>query len=428
MKANKSKDICLFSVKGTGHNLIYLKILIDSLLAKKHNVIVSIPKNCLHSESFNTHIRPIEHRIRIVAHPGINSSNIVINSWQECQALKYVINNMPIKPDIVLVPNGTQIPFLWPLFKIIDYFLVKQVKVFKFGMLGVGIDLSTKSVKDKTINKIKEILLSLNPKCSLNTIDACGYELLGKQTKNLQDIFSLVPDPMDSVALVNKLDAKKYFNLPQNSFVISISGALNSHPRKNTKLLIDALSSSKINKNIVLLMAGMLSDDLQHYVSKSSASNEGRIFTASRYLTDKELTIATCASDIVCTSYSEHYSPSGIVLRAIKCNVPVLVPKYHWFQFMVENFNIGWTIPLLTQDSLIESIKQAHIELGQGHSLPAANKVLAKYFSEENFSAHWFQDFENKSSNLFSLEELRAEYMNLIKTEYIKSNNNLSLK
>jgi glycosyltransferase involved in cell wall biosynthesis len=419
MNTNDKKNICLFSVKGTGHNLVYLKILIDALLVKEHNITVAIPKDCLQSESFNMHIKSIKHRITIITHPGTNSSNIVINSWQECQTLKFTLNNMVNKPEIVLVPNGTQIPFLWPFFKLINYFLIKQVKNFKFGMLSVGIDFSTQSFKVKLLNKLREILLSLNPKDSLNTIDACGYELLSKRAKHLQSKFSLVPDPMDSIAIMNKLDAKKYFNLPNTAFVISISGALNSHPRKNTKLLIDALSSAVLNKNIVLLMAGKLSDDLQSYVSASPADKEGRIFTVNRYLTDKELTIATCASELVCTPYSEHYSPSGIILRAIKCNVPVLVPNYHWFQFMVENFNIGWTIPVLTQRSLAESIEQAFQKSSQVYTLPAANELLPKYFSEENFSAHWFQTFDQEQGTILSIKELQAKYKHMISRQSI---------
>jgi len=411
------QHILLFTAKGTGHNLIYLKILLDALLIKKYKITIALPKSCLKSESFKYHIQRFTNKIEIVLHTGSNTTNSFINSWHECIRLKDTISLMKETPSVVLAPNGSQIPFLWPLFRSIYSRQLKQVEKFQFGMLSTGIDFSARTFKSKIVNKLRVMLLSLNPPSSLKTIDAYGFQLLESKFTSLKRIFSLVPDPMDTVELVDKKQARNYFNLPEKSFIISISGALSSHPRKNTKLLIDATLSTQTNKNIVLFIAGKLTDELNCYIKDNSAKTYGRIITVNRYLSDEELTIATCASDVVCTPYSDHFAPSGIILRAIKCNVPVLVPKYHWFNFMIKNFNVGWTIPSLNQKDLTNSIEKVFNELSNNHKLPTANYILKNYFSEKNFSAHWLECIDGDSHDIFSFDKLKLEYKQQIEAQ-----------
>jgi hypothetical protein len=120
-------------------------------------------------------------------------------------------------------------------------------------------------------------------------------------------------------------------------------------------------------------------------------------------LTDQELINLTTAADLVCTPYAEHYSPSGIVLRAIKCRTPVLVPNYHWFKFMVEEFGIGWVIPQLTLAGLSSSIMEAKkkaIEIQPDNTY----RLLEQFYSTKNFVAHWMVSIVE--TEVFSFDDL----------------------
>jgi len=218
------------------------------------------------SESFKTHKQRFTNKIEIVPHTGINTTNSFINSWHECIRLKDTISLMRETPSVVLASNGTQIPFLWPLFRVIYSRQLKQIEKFQFEMLSTGMDFSARTFKSKIVNKLRVMLLSLNPPSSLKTLDTYGFQLLKSIFISLKRIFTLVPDPMDTIELVDKKQARNYFNLPETSFIISISGALSSHPRKNTKFLIDATLSTQTNKNIELFITGKLTDELNCYI------------------------------------------------------------------------------------------------------------------------------------------------------------------
>jgi hypothetical protein len=130
-----------------------------------------------------------------------------------------------------------------------------------------------------------------------------------------------------------------------------------------------------------------------------------RFILYNKYLTDQELINLTTAADLICTPYTEHYAPSGIVLRAIKCRTPVLVPNYHWFKFMVEEFGIGWVIPQLTLAGLSGAIIKAKTETKTFGIKPYFKlPLLEKYYSTKNFVSHWMESVVETEK--FSFDDL----------------------
>lgn len=407
-------DILFFTVKGTGHNLFYFKVFLSYLTKKtlNSNIIVALPSSCLNSESYLSNIKPYETNIQLVIHNGVKQSSPLKNSWQECHLLKDCITKSKLKPQIVLSPNGNQIPYLWPIFSKLYFFNFLEIESFYFALLGVGISCYKQPFKKGLASHVKKLLLAMNTKGSLKTIDAYGFDCLQKENSILKKVFSLVPDPMDNIELHNKSYAREYFNIPDKAFIISISGAMDSHPRKNAKLLIDAIGHHLINQQVVLVIAGKLSDEINKYLMTSQVKKEGRLIVIDKYLSDQEITLVTQASDCVCTPYSEHYSPSGIVLRAIKCQVPVIVPNYHWFKYMVEEFGIGWTIPSLTLDDLIVTVNKAYLEMNHHYTYPRNSQYLNTYFSETNFLAHWLENINKQEIKKYSFTELLVDFNN----------------
>lgn len=404
-------SVCLFTVSGTGHNLYYFKILIPALLEKNYNVTLALPIECVNSDAYKTNVAPFLNDVEVVTHTGKLFASALKNSWAECQRLKQSINAMPEAPSMLLAPNGSSIPYIWPIFRTLNKTLFSSLKTIAFGMLSVGIDCSGSTVKTRLLNLLRTLLLSLNSRGSLKTIDAYGYQVLTSSRSSLRSVFSLVPDPMDNTEVINKQAARALFNLPQHAFVVSISGALNSHPRKNTKLLIDSISSASIQADIVLLAAGKMSAEIKQQIHALSAEQQRRFKVVDRYLSDEEINAVTAASDVVCTPYSGHYAPSGVVLRAIKCNVPVIVPDYHWFKYIIDTFHVGWTIKALDVVNLTSTINQAVREIQSGeYTTPTNNAWLKAYFSEENFVNHWLAVIDQTPANTLSFAQLLEKY------------------
>ncbi|PKG98109.1 glycosyltransferase [Paraglaciecola sp. MB-3u-78] len=407
---NNQKSVLLFTIFGTGHNLVHFNIVIKAMIDKGHQITLVLPENCINKDSYNTHILPYLSHVKIITHQHQHVNGLFLNSWRECGVLRDTILFNNSRYDAILALNCSQIPFLWPIFRIFNLKALKNMAEIKFGMSSTGLNHAPPTIKTKVNNLIRKTLLSLHTDGALKTIDAYAFSKLKNSSPRLQNAYTLIPDPMDKVAIVDKISARGLLGIPDDVFVVSISGSINSHPRKNCPLLISALSDQRINKKICLLIAGKLTPDINEYIKKSQAFQDKRIFVMDRYLSDEELTTITCASDLVCTPYSGHYCPSGIVLRAVKCDVPVLVPNYHWFKFMVDTFNIGCTLKTLTKSTIIDSLNEISEGNGKLRNITAQRMLVKKYFSEDNFAAHWLSQFEGYHP--YSFEELLVDYNN----------------
>ncbi|MFT6907736.1 MAG: hypothetical protein ACJAS1_004420 [Oleiphilaceae bacterium] len=407
---NNHNSVLLFTIYGTGHNLVHFNIVIKAMIQKGYKITLSMPEDCINSDSFNTHILPFLKHVKIIKHNHKHVNNLLFNSWRECSVLRDAIHCNNQNYDAILAINCSQIPFLWPIFKVLNRTILKNTPEVKFGMTSTGLNHTKPTIKTKISNLIRQTLLSFHSEGAIKTIDNYAFTQLENGSRKFQKIFTLMPDPIDKIAVVDKISARSYFAIPDDAFVVSISGSISSHPRKNCPLLINAVSDHRTNKNVCLLIAGKLSTDIDEYIKKSKAFQDKRIFVIDRYLSDQELTTVTCASDLVCTPYSEHFCPSGIVLRAFKCDVPVLVPNYHWFKFMVDKFNIGWTLKALTESAMVDSLNEISEKNRKLQHSTSKNTLIKQYFSEDNFAAHWLSQFDE--NQVYSFEELLVDYNN----------------
>jgi hypothetical protein len=400
--------VLLFTIFGTGHNLVHFNIVIKAMINIGYKITLALPENCINSDSYNTHILPYLNHVKIIRHKCKQLNNLLLNSWHECGILRDSILCNNHHYDAILAMNCSQIPFLWPIFRLLNHQTLKSKAAIKFGMISTGLNYDKPTIKTQINNHIRKTLLSLHSEDAIKTIDNYAFTELENGSRRFQKIFTLIPDPIDAIPVIDKILARDYLGIPEDVFVVSISGSISSHPRKNCRILINALSDKKLNRNVCLLIAGKLSTDIDEYIKKSQAFQEKRIFIIDRYLSDEELTMVTCASDLVCTPYSRHYCPSGIVLRAVKCDVPVLVPNYHWFKFMVNTFNIGWKLKALTKSAIVDSVNEIFEKNSKPQRLTIQTTLLKKYFSEDNFAAHWLSQFEG--NQVYSFEELLVDY------------------
>ena len=168
---------------------------------------------------------------------------------------------------------------------------------------------------------------------------------------------------------------------------------------------ISKMDQTSSSRKIRLVLAGVLSAELRTFINNLSEQERNALHIIDNYLTDQELINAYLNADLVCTPYKDHYSPSGIVLRAMHYNKPVLVPEYHWFKFMVDNFKVGFTVKDLSEDGLataiIETVK--HLD-----SFPfrEKNQIAKRFFDTDNFKAHWqYLILKRESKNLYSFDQ-----------------------
>jgi glycosyltransferase involved in cell wall biosynthesis len=374
-------------------------LLVTELVKLNYKITLCLPNNIEKSEAYESYIKCFETYLNRVTHGGVNrSANPFMQSWQESNYIKKLIS--AVEPDFIFAPTGTQASFTWPIFRLIGYRTPYRLLMLSTGQNKVG-----RGVKVKLENKIRDILLSFNGHNTLCTIDNVGFKQLKNQNKLSAKCFSLVPDPMNDFDKPEKQPLRKEFGFSDSDFIVAICGALDSHPRKNVGLLIEAICAIPSNESVKLVMAGKLNDKIINSLAGLSEDLRKRFILINKYLTDQELINLTTAADLICTPYTEHFAPSGIVLRAIKCRTPVLVPNYHWFEFMVEEFGIGWVIPQLTLAGLSCSIIKAKTDTKTFRIKPYFKfPLLEQYYSTKNFVAHWMESVVETEK--FSFDDL----------------------
>ncbi|RDV28930.1 glycosyltransferase family 1 protein [Alteromonas aestuariivivens] len=361
--------LCIYLPSVTGHHLTYLDKVIRALEPTESLLVLTPAVN----EEFNRITACVG---KVIQYERKFSANSFIQSFHECRVLLKCTQGYAIKK--VIAPTGCSAAFLWPLFN------VKARFDYHFLMLSPAL-INNKSVLE---NLVKAGLLCMHRKGKLSTIDNASYNSNGLFGRFIRNKFSLIPDPIDTNTPAEKADALKHFGLEKGDFNVLMCGALNSHPRKNTLTLIKSVIQIPPGEKIRLVLAGRISPDILDYIATLPAEQSRKLLVINRFLSDQELMDITHCCNLVCTPYTHHYSPSGIVLRAIKTRTPVLVPNYHWFRYMKDNYGIGYSVETLSEDNIAQAIVDIK-NRKKPEPLFGHQQELIDYFSAENFQQHW---------------------------------------
>jgi glycosyltransferase involved in cell wall biosynthesis len=160
--------------------------------------------------------------------------------------------------------------------------------------------------------------------------------------------------------------------------------------RKGIDLLIAAFATGALGCDCRLLLAGLLSPDVQSLLIGPMAElvHQERIIVINRYLDDSELHAAMSALDVVCTPYPRHIGSASIVIRAAAAGRPVVASDFGWLGMVVPRFNLGWLCDDSDPRSLGSTIGFALQRSSEFRSTEAARRFVS-FHSVENFQTAW---------------------------------------
>ncbi len=185
------------------------------------------------------------------------------------------------------------------------------------------------------------LLSSPTLKC-IFTID----ELLAKYVNDLNQVHShkikYAPDPAEPPRKVDSLEIRKQIGIPENAMAILVYGALDE--RKGLDVLIDAVNKLDADSNIHLLLVGLQSNTIRKLLTSDSANmlkNKKRIFEINEFVNDTIEQEVFAACDIVWVGYREHYTMSGVLVRAGMYSKPVISCEEGLIGWYTKNKCIG---------------------------------------------------------------------------------------
>jgi len=390
----------LFVTATTGHNLTYARIILEALVANNIRCTLALPKTQEFEAEFINQIGEIRRSIDVLEYPQTENSKKsgFIGSWGQCKDFHWCIHKTGASS--IIAPTGTLLPYTWGLYRRLALPLRKQSKIsITLSMLSTGFVSEMKSsqtlaskIKQKLEQFARRNLLRLLPENCIATIDACAFERLKEQDRWTAGRFFLIPDPIIPWGLTNKITARQELDLDQDVFYVGLLGAFAAHPRKNLSLALEAIRLLGTSSPFRVLIAGKLGprDHELLLTTYRDLLDSKFVRVIDKYLSDFEMGRAISAIDIACIPYSHHYAPSGIAAQAAAAGCPVIVPKYHWFDFAVATYGIGWTFYPLSSDALAKTLVEV-ASLIPDHQLSPEGKMWLMKSSVENFQKLWLQ-------------------------------------
>jgi glycosyltransferase involved in cell wall biosynthesis len=224
----------------------------------------------------------------------------------------------------------------------------------------------------------------------LHLLDPLPYEQMPRANKRVMPRISLMPDPVEPVASIERIEARRQLGLPEEGRYTCCAGRLDR--RKGVHLLLAAFQAaqSRLSPTDRLLLAGPLAPDarvlLEHEYGQLLA--DGRILLIDRVLSVEKIVLALSAADVISTPYPNHIGSASFVIRAAAVGRPVLGSDFGWIGHVVPRFRLGWTCQVYDIEAFAAALVASLERAAAWRPSDAAERFI-DYHSPENFQAHW---------------------------------------
>ena len=379
--------VLIYCPSHEGHHFVFIKLLIPEICRVGASVVLAITAKGRNSKEFRTHLEPISGAFDIdtnIDEPK-ESSEFRRKSVSEFRA---AVERQ--RPEYVLAPAADSLLPLLGINAVLGRWRVPSGIRVEFALIRANFGYLAKNVADRARFWAKEVVISLPiSQDPLLVIDPVAFENINARGSALAGKTRLVPEPLDDVQPVERAAARRRLGLPEAGRYIGCTGLLDT--RKGIDRLIKAFTKADLAGNDRLLLAGVLDKDVESAAGaelKSLAAN-GRVVLLNRYLTDEELNLAICATDVVSATYwTAHCAPSGIVNRAAVIGRPVLASRFGWSDFMVPEFGLGTLTDISNPETFARDIATALEQSGSFVQSPKTAR-LREFLSPGNFAACW---------------------------------------
>jgi len=204
-------------------------------------------------------------------------------------------------------------------------------------------------------------------------------------------LVGVMPEPIAAAEVRDARQAREALGWPPDHRFVLVAGYLDE--RKCVGEIVAAFSSAFAGRaGISLVLAGRMAPAIRAEVEPLLArlDRDGQLVWLDRYVSDRELTLALHAADLVCTVYRAHEGPASIANRAVVAGRYVLAGPGAWFDWTIRRLGLGMTCPSLDPADLRAALREA-IERAAGFVPGEVSRRFARFNSLENFEATWLQ-------------------------------------
>ena len=381
--------ILIFEPDHSGHRFTYVRHLIAGLLELPGigPITLVCTKEALDSDEYANQIKPIESKIAIAGEVGTlcGSQNDVAK--QRLRALEDAIAAHPA--DHLYVPSADGLTqmlgmrTLRPGGGVIPKAMTSEAAMHRGSFAYPATTLKRRVKIGLGFRAIQR-----SPWTHLHFVDPLGYEAAVKLSPKLAGRCTVLADPVDRVAPMDKAKARRRLGIEPTGRWIGTAGMIDA--RKGCDKLIEAFDMSPAEDSDRLLLAGRLHQDIKNLIDSkySHLVRSGRLVALDRYISDEELAWSLSAMDVVVTAHPAHVGLSNIALRALAANRFVLGSSFGWLGRVVPTFGMGVVCNVGSTTEFAGAISQS-LDAAEWYTRSAAGDRLLEFHSLDNHIAGW---------------------------------------
>lgn len=369
-----------------GHRFTTARVLIEALLelntdsTKINKIIFATNEEAVSSDEYTEQLQPLSKYFELYLLPKTKTSSVpAIKTHRQLMGFRRCLLDNDI--DHIYLPYADyqlQLLTLYSLIPGVKWWPPKPVTESQLMQSTFAYHFAKKSKQILTMFAVKH---SGSDRIHLN--DQLAIDYLAKNDPATLSFVKGIPDPITATIEVDKVSARRLFDLPINSRIIGCLGVINE--RKGADVLLNAFLLAKLKESDILLLAGKLSPELKEQVT---LSQDKRIVCLDRYLSETELSNAISAMDLVVTPYKQVVGSASIIIRAAVANRMVLSSDTGWAGAIVPKYQLGLTSSVKNIEGFSQALENA-IHLSQNFQPSSKKKMFVQYNSEKNVKAHW---------------------------------------
>jgi hypothetical protein len=368
-----------------GHYLNWVKFVVMSLADLASEIVVGIPAAAKDSSQYKLALAPIQDRFRLYDLASDRPANRLKMIRWLAKITSRAIDD--VRPDALYLPTGDGGVDAINLARLLGQNVLRKLEHSEVLLMRrpAAYGISDQRVPAWVGNLSVRIgqwsrVLAIDPVVYAWLKSDCGSKIAARAV--------LAPDPVDSLAPIDRDEARRLSGLPQVGRIISSLGL--QEPRKGVDLLLQAFLKADLQSTDHLLLAGPVALEVHSALktARESMSNPSRILVVDRYLSVHALHQFACASDLIAVPTRAVAQPSTIAIRSIPAQRPVITNNKGWFSYMVPKFQLGLMCDVENIEAFGALLPDA-LEWARNYQVSTAAKRLIEYQRPENFIATW---------------------------------------
>jgi hypothetical protein len=203
-----------------------------------------------------------------------------------------------------------------------------------------------------------------------------------------RDRLAYLPDPSLEYDLPPRRASRAELGIPDEAHLVLLYGSLTA--RKGVSQLIRAASAPQCPISTHILLAGLQNGEVKQFLQQGEAqalSLSGRLHILEQYLDNRLERTVLSAADSMWLGYSKFYGMSGVLVLAVRHDLPCIYTREGIIGYLGRKFAVGPEIDPDDIQTVVDALRSLTMEPQQ------YNRSLAQ--AKQSFAVHSIEYFRS---------------------------------